>query len=344
LHKASLILNFTIKLYLCIKYETLNLADYKSEFLDFLNKKIQIKEPKNLYEPIHYILGIGGKRLRPMLTLVSAHFFKGDYKKAFHAALAIEVFHNFTLVHDDIMDEAPIRRGKTTVHKKWDLNRGILSGDAMMLMTNQLMEHYESKKFKDLMVLFNKTALEVCEGQQYDVDFETRNDVSIDEYKTMITYKTAVLVACSLKMGAIIADVEKQDAEFIYNYGLNLGIAFQLQDDYLDTFGDPETFGKQIGGDILENKKTFLYLKLLEVINDDDKKSLLKWFSTDEKSDKKIKEVTVLYTKYNIPTIVKLEIDKYTQLSYKSLQNTTMNNEGKQFFTQLGDDLLHRTV
>jgi geranylgeranyl diphosphate synthase type II len=322
----------------------LNLQEYKSEFLAYLDKEIQIKEPKNLYEPIHYILQIGGKRLRPILTLVSAHYFNGNVTDALPASLAIEVFHNFTLVHDDIMDEAPIRRGKTTVHKKWDLNRGILSGDAMMLMTNQLMEYYEPDKFKNLMVLFNKTALEVCEGQQYDVDFETRNDVSIAEYKKMITYKTAVLVACSLKMGAIIADANPKDSTLIYDFGLNLGIAFQLQDDYLDTFGDPKTFGKQIGGDILENKKTYLHLKLLEVINDDDRNKLLNWYSKSEKSAIKIKEVTQLYKKYHVPEIVKNEIDKYTQLSFTSLENTSINKEGKQFFIDLGNDLLKRTV
>ena len=322
----------------------MNLAAYKEEFLAYLEKEIQVKEPKNLYEPIQYILQIGGKRLRPLLTLVSCHYFKGQYKDALPAALAIEVFHNFTLVHDDIMDEAPIRRGKTTVHKKWDLNRGILSGDAMMLMTNQLMEYYEPKKFKNLMVLFNKTALEVCEGQQYDVDFETRNDVSIPEYLKMITYKTAVLVACSLKMGAIIANAEVNDANLIYDYGLQLGIAFQLQDDYLDTFGDVATFGKQIGGDILENKKTYLYLKLLEVISDEDKLILLNWFNTKDKSVEKIQAVTNLYKKYGIPEMIKQEIDIYTQSSYQSLQNTSMSKEGKDFFTQLGNDLLKRTV
>ncbi|MEE9348565.1 MAG: polyprenyl synthetase family protein [Flavobacteriaceae bacterium] len=321
----------------------MNLSDYKKEFLTYLNKEIQIKEPKNLYEPIHYILQIGGKRLRPILTLVSAHFFNGDYKKALPAALAIEVFHNFTLVHDDIMDEAPIRRGKTTVHKKWNLNTGILSGDAMMLHTNQLMEAYDDE-FKELMVLFNKTALEVCEGQQYDVDFETRTDVTINEYIKMITYKTAVLVACSLKMGAIIAGANKVDANSIYYYGLNLGIAFQLQDDYLDTFGDQATFGKLIGGDILENKKTFLYLKLLKVISEDDKKILLNYFSTTEKSDKKINTVTLLYSKYKIPALVKEEITYYTKRSYKNLGDSSITEDGKLFFTKLGDELLNRTV
>ncbi len=321
----------------------MNLDNYKNEFLAYLNTQIQVKEPKNLYEPIHYILGIGGKRLRPILTLVSSHFFGGDYKKAFPAALAIEVFHNFTLVHDDIMDEAPIRRGKTTVHKKWDLNTGILSGDAMMLMTNQLMEAYD-EEFKELMVLFNKTALEVCEGQQYDVDFETRNDVTIAQYIKMITYKTAVLVACSLKMGAIIAGADENDAHLIYEYGLNLGIAFQLQDDFLDTFGDQKTFGKLIGGDILENKKTFLYLKLLAIISEDDRKVLLEWFSTTDKSDKKIKEVTLLYNKYQIQDVIKAEIEKYTVLAYGSLERSTLKKEGELFFKGLGNDLLNRTV
>lgn len=321
-----------------------NLEDYKIAFLEYLDDTIQIKEPTNLYEPIQYILQIGGKRLRPLLTLISSHFFNGDYKEALNAALAVEVFHNFTLVHDDIMDEAPLRRGEITVHKKWGLNRGILSGDAMLLMANQIMEHYAPKKFKDLMSLFNKTAIEVCEGQQYDIDFETRNDVTITEYKKMITYKTAVLVACSLKMGAIIAEATNTDADSIYDFGLNLGIAFQLQDDYLDTFGDEKTFGKRIGGDIIENKKTYLYLKLLEVISSEDKKIVLNWFATTEDTDKKIKDITAFYYKYDIPNLMKKEIDKYTNLSYQSLENTSIKEEGKLFFKQLGNNLLNRTV
>ena len=320
------------------------LEDYKIKFLDYLDTEIQLIEPKNLYEPIQYILQIGGKRLRPILTLVSTHYFNGNYKDALPAALAIEIFHNFTLVHDDIMDEASLRRGKTTVHKKWDINRGILSGDAMLLMANQAFEQYDSSKFKDLMSLFNKTAIEVCEGQQYDIDFETRNEVSIPQYKKMITYKTAVLVACSLKMGAIIANASSNDADFIYRYGLNLGIAFQLQDDYLDTFGNEKTFGKRIGGDIIENKKTFLYLKLLEVISPEDKLIVLDWFSSTEDTERKIIEVTALYKKYDIPLLVEQEIDKYTKASFESLQGTSINEEGILFFTKLGNDLLQRTV
>lgn len=320
------------------------LENYKNEFLAYLKEQIQIKEPTNLYEPIDYILQIGGKRLRPILTLVSTHYFNKSFKEALPAALAIEVFHNFTLVHDDIMDEAPIRRGQITVHKKWDLNRGILSGDAMLLMSYQILEYYDSKIFKRLISVFNKTALEVCEGQQYDVDFETRNDVSISDYKKMITYKTAVLVACSLQMGAIIADADSNDTDFIYQYGLNLGIAFQLQDDYLDSFGDAKTFGKRIGGDIIENKKTFLYIKLLELVSLEDKKIALNWFSSTEDSPHKIKEITELYKKYNIQDLIKKEIEFYTKLSYQSLENTTISTEGKSFFKGLGNQLLNRTV
>ena len=174
------------------------------------------------------------------------------------------MFHNFSLVHDDIMDDAPLRRGKETVHEKWDLNTGILSGDAMLIMAYQLFENYEPQTFQALAKLFSKTALEVCEGQQYDVDFETRDDVTIPEYLKMIEYKTAVLVGAAMKMGAIVANASEEDQNNIYEFGRNLGIAFQLQDDYLDAFGDPKTFGKQVGGDIIENKKTYLYLKALE--------------------------------------------------------------------------------
>ena len=322
----------------------MDLSTYKKSFLDYLNKEISVKEPKNLYEPIVYILNLGGKRLRPILTLMACELFNGNQKDALAASLAIEVFHNFTLVHDDIMDHADLRRGKETVHKKWDLNTGVLSGDAMMLMTNKLMEHYDGNMFKELMVLFNKTALEVCEGQQYDIDFETRTNVTIANYLQMITYKTAVLVACSLKMGAIIATTSKKDAENIYNFGLNLGVAFQLQDDYLDSFGNAKTFGKKIGGDILENKKTFLYLKVFGLASQSDKEKLNKLFLTTTNSEEKIKQVTALYDKYKIPELIKVEIKNYTKLAYESLDKTSLNKRNKSVFINLGDDLLHRNV
>ncbi|MDP5062285.1 MAG: polyprenyl synthetase family protein, partial [Maribacter sp.] len=272
--------------------------EYREEFIAYLDSKKITKEPRNLYEPITYILSLGGKRLRPVLVLMTAEIFKGDFKKALDAALAIEVFHNFSLVHDDIMDDAPVRRGETTVHEKWDINTGILSGDAMLIMAYQLFENYEPNVFRDLAKLFSKTALEVCEGQQYDVDFETRDDVMLPEYLKMIEYKTAVLVAAALKMGAIVAGASDAAQEKMYNFGLNLGIAFQLQDDYLDVFGDPETFGKQVGGDIIENKKTYLYLKALNSGSEMMTKELEHLYSIQPKeSDAKINAVRSIFEK-----------------------------------------------
>jgi geranylgeranyl diphosphate synthase type II len=256
-----------------------SINQYQEFIADYLESQYETKEPKNLYDPIHYILGLGGKRMRPVLTLMSAEVFDADYKKALPAALAVEVFHNFSLIHDDIMDDAPLRRGNVTVHEKWDINTGILSGDAMLILAYQYFEKYEPAIFRELAKLFSKTALEVCEGQQWDVDFETRTDVSIPEYLKMIQYKTAVVVAAAMKMGAIIAETSEENANLIYDFGLNLGLAFQLQDDYLDAFGNPETFGKQVGGDIIENKKTYLYLKALEFASADQAQELAELFS-----------------------------------------------------------------
>ncbi len=248
----------------------MNIENYKEAFLNFMTRNLLKREPKNLYDPIDYIMALGGKRMRPILVLMSCDLFDGDISEAMEAALSIEMFHNFTLIHDDIMDSADLRRGKETVHKKWDLNTAILSGDALMIQSNQRLEYYEGKIFKELISLYNKTALEVCEGQQMDMDFETLQQVGLDAYLKMISYKTAVLVGASLKMGAIICEASPEDQTRIYNFGLNLGIAFQLQDDYLDTFGE-EDFGKKIGGDIIEGKKTFLYIKALELADPNDK-------------------------------------------------------------------------
>jgi geranylgeranyl diphosphate synthase type II len=317
---------------------------YKEDFISYLNEKIKIKEPVNLYEPIHYILQIGGKRLRPVLTLMTCELFGGNVKNAYDAALAVEVFHNFTLIHDDIMDSAPIRRGKETVHKKWDVNTGILSGDAMMIMAYQCLENYEPKVFKDLMLLFSKTALEVCEGQQLDVDFENRNDVTIAEYIKMITNKTSVLVAAAMKMGAIIAEVDEEESQKIYSFGLNLGIAFQLQDDFLDTFGNEEEFGKQIGGDILENKKTFLYLKTLEVCNANDKEKLLVLYSSKQNEATKIKQVTEIFNKNNISTLTKNNITLYSEKAFKVLESINLPDENKVLLKNFGLNLMKRTI
>ena len=323
----------------------MNIVDtYKEDFISYLNEKVVVKEPQNLYAPIHYILQIGGKRLRPILTIMTCDLFEGNSKEAYNAALAIELFHNFTLIHDDIMDSAPIRRGKETVHKKWDVNTGILSGDAMMILASQCFNTYEQTLFKKLITLFNKTALEVCEGQQLDIDFETRNNVTIAEYIKMITYKTSVLVAAAMEMGAIIANVTTNEAEKIYNFGLNLGIAFQLQDDFLDTFGDATTFGKQIGGDILENKKTFLYLKALEVCNKNDTEKLIGFYNTEINSEIKIQEVTDLFNSNNIAEITKNEIESYTKKAFVILESLAISESKKQVLRDFGLSLMKRSI
>ena len=300
----------------------MELQEYKSVFLEYLSKEIienkGIQHPKNLYEPIHYILQLGGKRLRPVLTMMSCDIFSGSYKSSLNAALAIEMFHNFTLMHDDIMDKASIRRGEITVHKKWDINTGILSGDALMILAYQFFENYEGDIFKKIVSLFNKTAIEVCEGQQFDIDFETDMHVSLADYKKMIGYKTAVLVAASLKMGAIIGKAPNDEADLIYNFGYHLGMAFQLQDDYLDTFGT-EDFGKKIGGDILENKKTFLVIKVLELASVEDRSDIEKLYTIKEEGVDKIEKVTSYFKKYKIDIFIKEEIKELYPKSFNRL-------------------------
>lgn len=320
-------------------------AFYRNEFIIHLEKKIEVKEPKNLYEPINYILGLGGKRLRPVLTLMTADLFGGILQDALDAALAIEMFHNFSLVHDDIMDDAPLRRGKTTVHEKWDVNTGILSGDAMLINSYQFFESYDPEVFKKLTILFSKTAIEVCEGQQYDVDFELRDDVTISEYLKMIEYKTAVLVAAAMKMGAIIAKASQNDTDHIYEFGKNLGIAFQLQDDYLDAFGDPETFGKQVGGDIMENKKTFLYLKSLEFAPKEQKESLKHLYSLQpEDPTTKIETVKSIFVESGAVEEAKKEISAYTQKAFDALGPINMPEKNKSVLKEFGENLMKRTV
>lgn len=321
-----------------------SIPEYTSIFLEYLNKHALEKEPKNLYEPINYILQLGGKRLRPVLTLMACELFEKDYKDALDAALAVEIFHNFSLVHDDIMDDAPLRRGEETVHEKWDINTGILSGDAMLIRAYQLFENYEGATFKELAKLFSKTAIEVCEGQQYDVDFETRDDVTIPEYMKMIEYKTAVLVGAALKMGAIVAGASKSCQEGIYNYGRDLGLAFQLQDDYLDAFGDPESFGKQVGGDIIENKKTFLYLTALANSNKDDAQQLEHFFSISpaDPTDK-IETVKQQFLDSGAAKATEEEITKYTQKAFTALDNVDISEDKKETLRLFGQGLMKRT-
>ncbi|RCS26722.1 polyprenyl synthetase family protein [Polaribacter sp. WD7] len=323
----------------------MDITHYHKDFIDYLESKKWVFEPKNLYEPIEYIIKLGGKRIRPILTLIGADIFSNEYHKAMPAALAIEVFHNFTLIHDDIMDDAPLRRGKQTVHEKWDINTGILSGDAMLILAYQYFENYEPNVFQKLAKLFSKTALEVCDGQQLDVDFETRNDVTIDEYINMIRLKTSVLVGAALKMGAIVAETSDENANLIYDFGLNLGLAFQLQDDFLDTFGNPETFGKQVGGDIIENKKTFLYLKALEVANEDDRQKLRYYYNQKlEDNSVKIPEVTRILEQNDIPLLVKNKIQFYTEKAFDTLASMEISNKNKEGLKKFGLWLMNRSV
>ncbi|MBT4678635.1 MAG: polyprenyl synthetase family protein [Flavobacterium sp.] len=330
-------------LFLLKLLQTLDLTSYQKEFQQYLDKKEWIREPKNLYVPIDYIIQLSGKRIRPILTLMAADILSDDYKKAFPAALAVEVFHNFTLVHDDIMDDAPLRRGKKTVHEKWDLNRGILSGDAMLILAYQYFENYTPEIFQKLAILFSKTALEVCDGQQLDIDFETRSDVTIDEYLNMIRLKTSVLVAAALKMGAIVAESSEKNANLLYEYGLNLGLAFQLQDDYLDTFGNPETFGKQVGGDIIENKKTYLYLKAMELSSYDNKQKLAFFYNQKlEDNSIKIDEVKRIFEKYEIPSLIQQLIHDYTSLAFNLLEKMNISKLNKEKLTEFGSFLMAR--
>lgn len=323
----------------------LPINEYQEQFLLYLNSQNIDKEPSTLYQPIDYILQLGGKRMRPVLTLMTADVFEIDYKLALPAAMAIEVFHNFSLVHDDIMDDAPLRRGQITVHEKWNLNTGILSGDAMLILAYQYFENYQPKTFRKLAKLFSKTALEVCEGQQYDVDFETRNDVTIPEYLKMIEYKTAVLVAAAMKMGAIIAQTSKENSKLIYNFGLNLGLAFQLQDDYLDAFGDPKTFGKQVGGDIIENKKTYLYLKALEFSKTDEKELLTQLFSVElQDNENKIKAVKEIFNSTGASQATQKSIQEFTYKAFETLEKMNISEDKKAMLKDFGENLMSRKV
>ncbi len=322
-----------------------SISVYQEQFLSYLENQNTLREPKNLYEPIDYILRLGGKRMRPVLTLMATEVFDVDYKKALPAATAVEVFHNFSLVHDDIMDDAPLRRGKETVHEKWNLNTGILSGDAMLILAYQYFEKYEPTIFRDLAKLFSKTALEVCEGQQYDVDFETRDDVTIPEYLKMIEYKTAVLVGAAMKMGAIIAETSEENANLIYDFGLNLGIAFQLQDDYLDCFGNPETFGKQVGGDIIENKKTYLYLKAMEFAKPEEREQLLHLYSIQPNDNsEKVESVKDFFNQTGASNATIQAIEDFTMKAFDTLNKMQIAEDKKMILRAFGEKLMKRDV
>jgi len=278
------------------------------------------KAPASLYEPIRYLMGLGGKRLRPMLTLLSYSLFKNDAKPIVKYAAAIEAFHNFTLMHDDIMDKAPLRRGKPTVHRKWNVSTAILSGDVMLVKVYDMLLSIEASKLKRVYGAFNKCAAEVCEGQQWDMEFEDKSSVSEEEYIEMIELKTAVLLGFSLEFGAILAGASDKDCKALREFGTNIGIGFQLKDDLLDAYGDPEKFGKQVGGDIVANKKTFLLIKALELAKGDAKEELTKLLSSKEfNNEEKVSAVTRIYDTLGVHELTDKKIDSYFKKGFAKL-------------------------
>ena len=299
----------------------MNIIKNYQEIINSKIEKIRIQgTPNELYDPINYILNLKSKRVRPILSLLSYSLFKEDIDKIIEPSIALEFFHNFTLIHDDIMDNADIRRGEDTIHKKWNNNIGILSGDLLMIFAYKMLENVEEKTFKKTFQRYNNIAVKVCEGQQYDMNFEVENEISEDDYLKMITLKTAVLIGFSLELGGLIANKEKLITDQLYVAGENFGISFQLMDDYLDVFGSAE-FGKKIGGDISSNKKTYLIIKLLEKANSTDKESVLKLMNDNKEEENKIKFIKGMMLKYQIDKIAKQKMDIYFDEGMKTLSS-----------------------
>ncbi|MFV0248981.1 MAG: polyprenyl synthetase family protein [Tenacibaculum sp.] len=324
----------------------MNLLKYQSDFLAYLNRQNFNLQPYNLYKPIEYVMHLGGKRIRPVLTLMASDIISGNYKQALPAALAIEVFHNFTLIHDDIMDKAFLRRKAKTVHNKWNINTAILSGDAMLILAYRYFESYNPTVFKNLVCLMSNAAIKICQGQQWDIDFETQSNISVEQYLKMIGLKTSVLIATALKMGAVVAEADMQEAEYLYKYGFNLGMAFQLQDDYLDTFGKSDTFGKQIGGDIAANKKTYLYLKALEVSKQSDKQTLSTLYNDKQQvnTDHKLSNVISIFKKNRIPFYTQQLIEDYTDKAIGYLELLSISKQAKDALRIFSENLMRRKV
>jgi geranylgeranyl diphosphate synthase type II len=310
-------------------------------FTSHINEAAYGQNPKELYEPITYMMQLGGKRLRPILSLMACNMFNKNIETALHAAHAIEVFHNFSLVHDDIMDNAPLRRGKETVYKKWNMPIAILSGDLMMIKATQLLCKTDCADIRELLDIFNKTAVEVCEGQQIDMNFETQKSVSHNEYLEMIKLKTAVLLGCSLQIGAMIGGANKEDAKHLYDFGINIGLAFQIQDDILDSFGDGSITGKQVGGDILSNKKTLLLIELLDSVHKDDK-ILLEKAMENQNDNEKITIILSLYNKYKIQEFAEKKKEIYLNLAFEHLSEVKVEESKKVVITYTAQELMNR--
>jgi len=320
-----------------------NIKDLQELVLRAIKEQSFPQKPKELYEPVSYLMSLGGKRLRPVLLLMAVDLFKGKVTDAIKPALAIEVFHNFTLMHDDIMDKAPLRRGNPTVHEKWNEAIAILSGDVMLIEAYKLLVHVDPKILPHILNIFNETAVGVCEGQQIDMNFEQRQVVQIDEYLEMIKLKTAVLLGGALKMGALIGKAEEKEAQLLYDFGVNLGIAFQLQDDILDVYGDPEKFGKQIGGDILSNKKTFLLIKALETANKEQYEELEELlFDKNIRPEDKIKRVTSIYNDLNIKELAEDVMSGFAEKGLSALNKVNIPKNRKAVLNQFADMILIR--
>ncbi|GAB3507251.1 polyprenyl synthetase family protein [Spirosoma knui] len=316
-------------------------------FVDALQNELQLTQygqyPPELYDPIRYIMGLGGKRMRPLMTLLSAQLFTDEWQKAVRPALAVEVFHNFTLMHDDIMDQAPLRRGQPTVHEKWNQNIAILSGDVMLVNAHQLLLDVETDKIKSVMARFTRTAAEVCEGQQMDMNFETRWDVTEAEYIDMIRLKTSVLLGYALELGGLIAGADAATNQLLYEGGVNIGIGFQLMDDLLDVYGDPAKFGKQVGGDIIANKKTFLLIEALEQASGTVRDELTSWLNrTEFDKAEKVQAVTSIYDQLGIRQITEARISDYFSRGFANLDQVDADPARKSVLIQFAKQLVER--
>ena len=310
---------------------------------DFLAQLPYERKPKSLYEPVEYVLSIGGKRIRPVLTLMGYNLWKENPERILMPAVGLETYHNYTLLHDDLMDNADMRRGYPTVHRKWDANKAILSGDSMLVLAYQRMQQVPADKLPAVLELFTETALEIGEGQEYDMTFETRNDVTENEYIEMIRLKTSVLLACALKTGALLADAPQEDADRLYRVGEQVGLAFQLQDDLLDVYGDPKVFGKAIGGDITSNKKTYMLINAYNRANDEQRKELEHWIGAKEfNRQEKVAAVTHLYDAIGIRQLCEEKINYYFQQASQTLSEVNVTDERKAQLRQYMDELLHR--
>ena len=323
-----------------------------SQLLRKINEHLEslsyLHEPENLYLPVRYVLSMGGKRLRPVLMLMAYNLYRTDVESILDPACAIEMYHNFTLLHDDLMDRADVRRGMPTVHRRWNDNTAILSGDVMLSLAMSYMMHVDDARLRPVMETFIRTTLEIDEGQQLDMDFEHRNDVTEAEYIEMIRLKTSVLLGCSMKIGALLAGASDDDADNLYKAGEQMGLAFQLHDDYLDVYGNPETFGKKVGGDILCNKKTFLYVKAMQLADNLQRRDLQHWFSTDDAdplfSETKIAAVTRIYSDLDMPVICHTHEDEFDRLAHAHLNKVSVPEETKAELRSYLASLMERTV